>query len=179
MASRFEAHTHPAAVMHAAEHGRWVTLFGLGKAHGTVRHGSRGRLGVTDLEARSQDQSVWIIGVSLDQQIHVPFAVDEQMLGPVQIQAQGSCHLLDGALHQLLDLLLSHCATHGEEHSLQHAVLRVLWGYYKASQAAEGNIYTHKTPLCRRETSQLKRCSDSLQQAQMESADFSTFEVLI
>lgn len=129
--------------MHAAEHGRGVTLFGLGKAHGTLGHGAWGRLGVADLEAGSQDQGVWVVSVPLDQQVHVPFAVHEQVLGPVQIQTQGSRHLLNGALHQLLDLLLSHCATHGEQHSLQHAVLHMLRGNYKASQAAEGDIHTY------------------------------------
>lgn len=127
---RFYPCTHPAAVVHAAEHGRGVTLFGLGKAHGALGHRAWGRLGVVDLEAGSQDQGVWVVCVPLDQQVHVPFAVNKQVLGPVQIQAQGSCHLLDGALHQLLDLLLSHCATHGEQHGLQHAVLRMLrWNY--------------------------------------------------
>lgn len=129
--------------MHAAEHGRGVTLFGLGKAHGALGHRARGRLGVADLEAGSQDQGVWVVSVALDQQVHVPFAMYEQMLGPVQIQAQGSGHLLNGALHQLLHLVLSHRATHGEQHRLQHAVLRVLRWNYEASQAAEGDTHTH------------------------------------
>lgn len=121
-------HTHPAAVMHTAKHWRGIALFGLGKAHRTLAHRTRVRLRVFDLKAGGQHQGVRVVSVALDQRVNVPFAVHEQMLGPVQIQTQSTCHLLYGALHQLLHLLLSHGATHGEQHGFQDAILHVLRG---------------------------------------------------
>lgn len=127
--------------MHTAKHWRGIALFGLGKAHRTLAHRTRVWLRVSDLKAGGQHQGVRVVCVALDQQVDVPFAVYEKMLSPVQIQTQSSCHLLYGTLHQLLHLFLSHGAAHGEQHSLQDAILHVLWGDYNTSQTAARKIY--------------------------------------
>ena len=73
-----------------------------------------GWLGVPAPQPSSHDQGVWVVCVTLDQHIHVPLAVDQQVLSPVQVQTQSARDLLDGALHQLPDFLLVHGPAHGQ-----------------------------------------------------------------
>lgn len=38
-----------------------------------------------ELEASSHTEAIRVVGVSLDQQVHIPAAVDQEVLGPVQV----------------------------------------------------------------------------------------------
>lgn len=140
---------YPAAVVHAAEHhGVRVTVYTGHKTYRADAHGTRGRLRVADLEASSQHQCLWIIRVTLDQHVDVPFAVHEQMLSWFLFQAERVSQLLDSTPHQILHLLLSHSATHGEEHILQRPILRPLRSHNRASQAAGGDIHKASHNVC-------------------------------
>lgn len=63
------------------------------QAHWTGGGGAWRRRAVPELEASSHTETIGVIGVSLDQQVHIPAAVDQEVLGPVQVQTQGLRHL--------------------------------------------------------------------------------------
>lgn len=81
--------TDPAAVVRAAQGwDRFGASRRLVQAHGAGGGGARQRLRVPALEAGGHDELVGVVGVALHQQVHVPPAVDQEVLGPVQIHTE-------------------------------------------------------------------------------------------
>lgn len=80
--------------MHAAQRGDRLRGGGAGtQADGAGGGGARRRLRVSEREPGSHDEGVWVVGVSLHQQVHVPLTVNQKVFGPVQVQTQSPGHL--------------------------------------------------------------------------------------
>lgn len=84
----------PAAIVHADQRLDRLRDGVLGaQAHGAGYSRAGRRLRVAELEAGGHDEAFGVVGVSLHQQVCVPLAVDEKMLGPVLVQAERLRHL--------------------------------------------------------------------------------------
>lgn len=87
--SRTESGADPAAVVHAAQRRHQLHAAApWAQAHWAGGGGARRRLRVQELESGSHDDGVRVVGVPLHQQVHVPLTVNEEVLGPVQVQTQ-------------------------------------------------------------------------------------------
>lgn len=82
----------PAAVVHAAQRGDGLGVGGPGAQADGAGAGGAG-LRVPAPEAGGRLQRIGVVGVALHQQVCVPLAVDQEVLGPVQVQAEGRRHL--------------------------------------------------------------------------------------
>lgn len=79
--------------MHAAQGGGRLGGGAGAQAHGAGGGGTRRRLRVSALQPGGHDESFGVVGVSLHQQVHIPLAVNQKVLGPVQVQTQSPRHL--------------------------------------------------------------------------------------
>lgn len=108
---------HLAAVVHAAE--GWWLLSRTQLVHTDWAVGSwaRGGLGILYLQPRGDKQGLRVLHIALDQEIHIPPAVHEEVPSNITWDAQCILDLLYCLVHEHLRLLWTKCVPHWH---LQH-----------------------------------------------------------
>ncbi|KAK4824837.1 hypothetical protein QYF61_020210 [Mycteria americana] len=108
---------HLAAVVHAAE--GWWLLSGTQLVHTDWAVGSWawGGLGILHLQPRGDEQGLTVLHIVLDQEIHIPPAVHEEVPSNIIWDAQSILDLLYCLVHEQLRLLWTKCVPHWH---LQH-----------------------------------------------------------
>ena len=122
---------HLAAVVHATE--GWWLLSGTQLVHTDWAVGSwaRGGLGILHLQPRGDEQGLTVLHIALDQEIHIPPAVHEQVPSNIICDAQSILDLLYCLVHEQLRLLWTKRVPHWH---LQHCHEKLLRPAYARIQ---------------------------------------------